>query len=656
MGKNITSKILILIVLFLIAVFIYSVSSSHFDNKLNDLCIKIMTNIHKSKASDDIALIIVDDKSMERIAWPWSRNLYSDIFDYLENDCGAKVVVFQKLVFTPDTYNQHKDSEFYRNISDNHKLINSYILVNSSVGGDVLPSKYLKLFKSKRKVNIRDERTKKNENSYKAVIALSNDFLHSANNLGSSILAEDNDTVLRNYMPVVSLGDTLYPSIALSAFSLYSGITDFYLNNDYLCSDDGCKSLKIPVKQFQTRDYFGNFVNGIYSRLNWYKPSGQYYTHKKYSAIDVIDSISAFKSGEIPLLGKEQFNNKIVLVGVNADATTWEQLSETPILVKHADVDVHATMLNNMLDNKFINVSDGNSSLIIAVIFSLFIIFGFRNLSNNLIFASLLSLIYFIYYLIQFNLKLYIPPVTPILLIYTTAFLKKIYMLINTDKSVEIIKRAMGKYVSKDVMKKVLLDADKLKVGGVRAMVTILFVDIRNFTHISENISPQEVTNVLNEYFSVIEPIIAKYSGIINKYMGDGVLAIFGEPIKDEEHALNAIKCGLELKSAVMLLKEKFIREGKPKIEIGIGINTGEVFAGNIGTDDRLEYTVIGDNVNLAYRIEAYNQILKTQFLISQYTYEFVKDKIEVVKLSQVEIKGKSKPIDIYEVLKIKYE
>ena len=612
--------------------------------------------MQKSKSSDDIVLIAVDDKSMNKISWPWSRDLYAEIFDYLENTCGASAVVFQKLVVTADTYNPDKDSVFYREIADNNKLINSYILVNSGVAGEVLPNKYMKLFNSKNKVSIVDKRTHKKESSYKAVITLSKDFLNSSNNLGSSILSEDNDAILRNYMPVVQINDKLYPSIALSAYSLYSGQKNFVLYDKFLCTDDDCKTLKMPVRQYWMRDYLGNSIYGIYTKLNWYKQLTPYYSHKIFSAIDVIDSIDAVKNQKEPIISPSEFENKIVIIGINADASSWEQLSETPIMSKQADIDIHATMIDNMLQNNFINVPDKNSSIIITIIFSLFIIFGFRNLSNNMIFATLLGIIYFVYYIILFNLKTYISPITPILVIYSTAILKKIYMLINTDKSVEIIKRAMGKYVSKDVMRKVLLDADKLKVGGVRAVVTILFVDIRNFTHISENLSPQDVTNVLNEYFSVIEPIIANYNGIINKYMGDGVLAIFGEPIKNEEHALNAIKCGVELQYQVKQLKEKLIKEGKPKIEIGIGINTGEVFAGNIGTEERLEYTVIGDNVNLAYRIEAYNQILKTQFLISQYTYEYVKDNIEVVKLSQVDIKGKAKPIDIYEVLKIKYE
>ena len=237
---------------------------------------------------------------------------------------------------------------------------------------------------------------------------------------------------------------------------------------------------------------------------------------------------------------------------------------------------------------------------------------------------------------------------------FTVALLKNMYTAATTDKTTEIIKQAMGKYVSKDVMKQIISDFDKLKLGGIRSIVTILFVDIRNFTQISEELTPQEVTSILNEYFSTISPVITKYNGIVNKYMGDGLLAIFGEPIKDDDHAMNAIRCGIEISEKVKFLREKLLSEGKPKISIGIGINTGEVFAGNIGTEERLEYTVIGDNVNLAYRIEAYNQLLKTQFLISEYTYNYVKNDVEVVKLSQVSIKGKSRPIDIYEVLRIK--
>ena len=654
MSKFINSKCVIIVVLFLILSFVFSFSSENFDDKSNDFFTKIFYKITPKHHANNVVLVAVDDISIDKIDWPWDRNLFSDIFKYLDDYAHAKVIVFQNLVVFPNSYNPKSDTEFYREISHNKKLINSFIFMNSSVAGDVLRPEYLDVFNQKNNVNIIDKRSDNINSPYKAVINLPKDFLYSANNLASSILIEDKDEILRQYMPVVQMQNQFYPSIALSAYSLYTGINDFVLYDNYLCSIDNCKTLKMPIDMQINKDVIGNTVQGLFTKIKWYSPLQTYYLHKKYSAIDVLNSYKNIKKGMEPIISPSEFKDKIVIIGLNADKNVWEQLSETPILKKQADIDVHATVIDNMLSNSFINFNREDATLLITSIFSLFVIFGFRSLKNNLIFAVLLSLIYFSYYVVQFYNNILIPPITPILTIILVCFLKSVYLMITTDKSFELVKRAMGKYISKDVMKKVLSDLDKLKLGGARAVVTILFVDIRNFTQISENLSPQDVTSILNEYFSLIEPIIAKYNGIINKYMGDGVLAVFGEPIKDENHSLSAIKCGIEIREKVAFLREKLLEEGKPKIEIGIGINTGEVFAGNIGTEERLEYTVIGDNVNLAYRIESYNQLLKTNFLISQYTYEYVKDYVEVVKLSSVEIKGKSKPIDIYEILKIK--
>lgn len=135
--------------------------------------------------------------------------------------------------------------------------------------------------------------------------------------------------------------------------------------------------------------------------------------------------------------------------------------------------------------------------------------------------------------------------------------------------------------------------------------------------------------------------------------MGDAVLAVFGEPIKNDHHALDAIKCADCMLKKVKLLQEKWLEEGKPKIEIGIGISTGEAFVGNIGSEERLEYTVIGDTVNTASRIENYNKVYKTKFLISQETFEQVQKHVDVIKIREVSIRGKAKKINIYEVLRL---
>lgn len=653
MNKNIKSKIIILLLLVIIAIGIIFISANKLDKRVNDFFTKIFVEIKQQKPSDDVVTVVIDNKSVSQLAWPWQRDLFSDIFDFLEKEAGAKAIVFNHLILYPDTYYPEQDSIFYQRLKDENKLINSYILLNSGISGDVLPESFIKIFDSKNDINIIDKTTINYPDSYRAVINMPKEFLTNAKTLASSMLIEDTYEIVREYMPVVKFNNKIYPSIALSAYSMYTGQKDFVLYDDKLCSLDDCKTLNIPVYNKKSRDYIANTVYGLFTSINWYKPDNTYYTHKSYSAIDVLLSYYAIKNGREPKLSPELFKDKIIIFGLNADKNVWDRLSETPVLKRQSDMDVHATVISNMISNTFVRQGSVMKVYSIVLLFCLFIIRGFRRIKTNLIYATFFVLLYFLYYCYETMSNVYIPLATPVIALYLTAVFKKLYMLITADKYSELIKHAMGKYVSKDVMKKVVSNLENVDLGGVRTTVTVLFIDIRNFTQISESLSPQVVSSILNDYFKVVEPIITKYNGVINKYIGDGILAIFGEPIKSENHAYNAVKCGSEIINEVKIFKDNLIAKSGPSIDIGIGINTGEVFAGNVGTEQRLEYTVIGDNVNLASRLEAYNQILKTQFLISEYTYEYVKDSVDVVKLSNISIKGKSHPIDIYEVLSV---
>ena len=236
---------------------------------------------------------------------------------------------------------------------------------------------------------------------------------------------------------------------------------------------------------------------------------------------------------------------------------------------------------------------------------------------------------------------------------FATSIFASSFRFITENRNKEKIKLAMGKYLSQDIMRNVVNNIDDVKLGGKRAIVTVLFSDIRGFTSLSEKMSPSEVTMMLNEYFSEMEPIVSKYNGFINKFIGDAVMAIFAEPTQDINHPKNAVKCAYEMLKKVEYLSEKWVNEGKPKIEIGVGINTGEVFIGNIGSEKRLEYTVIGDTVNLASRIEHYNKVYKTNLLVSSSTYAHIAEISDVIKISEVQIRGKKKKMDIYEVLRI---
>ncbi len=654
MKKSKFSKFIIVLIIITILMLLYAIAGNVFDRRVNDAFIKILTSVINKPVNNDIVLVVIDDKSVNRISWPWNRQNFVQIFDYVENTGGAKVTIFKNLVLFPDTYNPNYDKKFYEYISKDKKLINSYVLLNSNISGDIIPADYSGIFDSKSNVKITDKRNDKVYFSYNGIVRLPKDFLQNVNILASSALPFDKDDYVRTYMPVVMYNDNFYPSLALSAYAKYKNISEFEIRDKFLCSTDNCKTLKMPLEFKQIKDNIGNRIYAYITHLNWFKLKNKNYAHKTFSAVDIIDSFEAVRNNQIPVISPDNFKDKIVIIGLNAQEEKWKQVYNTPLSDSHADLDIHALMIDNMLSNSFKTVDDKDYTPVITIIFCFLILRGFKVFRVNLIFTTVLSILYIIYYLFEYMLGIYVAPVSPIVTMYAATFLKLLYSVLTTDKTAEMIKHAMGKYISKDVMNKVVSNLDKLKLGGTRTIVTIFFVDIRNFTKISEELPPQEVTSILNEYFSTIEPIIAKYHGIVNKYIGDGLLAVFGEPVKTDEHALNAVLCGIEIIDKISLLREKFIKENKPVINIGIGVNTGEVFAGNIGTEERFEYTVIGDNVNLASRIESYNQILKTQFLISEYTYEYVKDRIDVVKLSGVNIKGKSKPIDIYEVLRLK--
>lgn len=217
----------------------------------------------------------------------------------------------------------------------------------------------------------------------------------------------------------------------------------------------------------------------------------------------------------------------------------------------------------------------------------------------------------------------------------------------------EFIRNTFQKFVHKDIANELLKNPGKVKVGGERKKVTVLFTDIRNFTSFSERMSPEEVVAMLNRHFSSMLPIIDRHGGVLDKFIGDAMMVTFGTPFPKDDDALRAVKAGLLIREMRRSLNEKRVSEGKEAIHIGIGINTGLVVAGNIGSEERMEYTVLGDVVNTASRIEGLSK--EEDVLVSEDTYNEIKDHITVnQEKEEVYLKGKSRPVGIYKVQGIK--
>ena len=213
----------------------------------------------------------------------------------------------------------------------------------------------------------------------------------------------------------------------------------------------------------------------------------------------------------------------------------------------------------------------------------------------------------------------------------------------------EHIKRAFSRYVAREVVDQILKDPENLVLTGERREVTVLFCDVRGFTPTAERLSPEEVVGLLNNFYNLMIDTIFRYQGTVDKFLGDGVMAVFGAPIYRQDHAVQAVRAALDMQAGIRALSDRLVEEGKDPIAVGIGVNAGEAIAGTVGTDERMEYTVIGDNVNLAARLEA--NALAGQILISEQTYRRVEDQVTARALGRIKVKGKQGEIGVYEVV-----
>jgi adenylate cyclase len=191
-------------------------------------------------------------------------------------------------------------------------------------------------------------------------------------------------------------------------------------------------------------------------------------------------------------------------------------------------------------------------------------------------------------------------------------------------------------------------------LGGEERIVTVLFSDVVGFTPISEKLTPSELVHLLNDYLTEMSEIILTNEGIIDKYEGDAIMAEFGVPVPHEDHAQIACKTALEMQSRLAELRKKWEKEGRPQLAARVGINTGEVIVGNMGSRDVFDYTVIGDAVNLGSRLEGANKFYGTQIMISEYTYELVKNDFHARMLDIIRVKGKAEPIKVFELIGLK--
>lgn len=594
----------------------------------------------KQNASDNIALIVIDNQSIEQYRWPWKRELIAVIFKYLSEYSKPSVIGYDAVISSDD--DKQSDMVLFNTLKNIDNLVVGFEALYGDSNDD--DNKYIEKFNTKFATKVIDNRITQPTVKYNDLLKFPTDYFNSVKNVGSVNVIKDSGGHVFNADMLINVNGTLYPSLALKMYMQLNNQNQLTLNENSI----EVNNIKIPVS---------NNYSAVQSKTNYYKfISNTGFSHKKYSASDIIKSYELLKKGQKPIINPEEFRDKIVFVGSNATATiALEDSLATPMSNEHPGIDIQATFLDNIINNHFVTSTTLIQDLLILICLSCLTFFLITKLSffKSIIAIILLAILYVGISAMCFMNGIAVCVITPLTVQLITMIFTYSYNYIIEGKNKEKIQNVMGRYLSQDIMQNVVKDIDNVKLGGKKADLTVLFADIRGFTRISEQLSAEEVSMILNEYFTEIEPIITKYNGVINKFIGDAVMAIFGEPIHDINHAKNAVLCANEMLQAVERLRDKWLFEGKPKIEIGIGINTGEAFVGNIGSEKRLEYTVIGDMVNIASRIESYNKVYKTNFLISSSTYSHVSNIADVIKISEVSIRGKMKKMDIYEVLRL---
>ena len=364
---------------------------------------------------------------------------------------------------------------------------------------------------------------------------------------------------------------------------------------------------------------------------------------------------SAVLTGLIP---KAWFKNRFVLIGAgytdNTDSFRTPFYSRLYDYAMTPGVEIHANALATILDGKTITTLPAAVSFMIILLFSLALLLverWFNAILSAIALATLFSG-YSVLCFIFFERTNLILPMIPLLTGLILTFISiTVYRTLTEGRQKRWIKKTFQMYLSPEFVNILLKRPDLLSLGGEEKELTVLFSDLEGFTSLSEIMPPSDLVSLLNEYLDGMTQIIFDHGGTLDKYEGDAVMAFWGAPLEDNEHAPKAVTAALEMSRFSDSLSLKFQGQGRPAIKTRFGLNTGRVIVGNIGSQKRFDYTIIGDEVNLASRLEGANKQYGTNLLISHSTCTLVRDLFMVRELDNLRVKGKKRPVKVYEVL-----
>jgi adenylate cyclase len=378
-----------------------------------------------------------------------------------------------------------------------------------------------------------------------------------------------------------------------------------------------------------------------------------------YALIDHVGPPGAFHSVSLADVVDGTFDpadlkGKAVVMGVSLIGYGMDQ-RVTPFSEAYPGTYIHASMVSNILAGQFLRRPVELRMVELLVMLGMAFLLAralprVRFQWKLALVAGLLATYFAVDQLLFVGPKLLLATVMPLSSIFLTSFGVIFLGYLSTDREKLALRHAFQHYLNASVMEQMLQNPDRLKLGGEKKEMTVLFSDIRGFTTLSERMAPEALVNFMNGYLTPMTRIVFEEGGTLDKYIGDALMAFWGAPVDQPDHAVRACRASVRFLEKLKELKALWRDQHLPEFDIGVGINSGPMIVGNMGSDIRFDYTVMGDSVNLASRLEGTNKEYETRILISEDTYALAKDHVVARRLGAVRVKGKRKPVRIYEL------
>lgn len=611
---------------------------------VEEVAVDLLVRLRGERPVDPrIAVVDVDAASVDALGrWPWPRTVLAELTDRLA-EAGARVVAFDVVLSEPSRspYEQ-EDAELARAIERADNVLLSFFLLPDAstrqTGGPfrvdpeiVQPSALLSAGRTDQLAHLA---------SYDGVEPSLPLFVSAARGQGFTT-NERQRGISRHYRLVAERRDFVYPSLPLASVAAYTGTF----------AEVTVSSRGLPVVllggEAVTLDPHGRL---------WVSYSGPGRPFPTVSVTDVLagDSIAPELAATL--------DDALVFVG--ASETGIGDFTATPFGTEVPGVDVHATVADNLLRASYLVDSGAPvfwsflALLVMGPLVAFLVAIFTRNLTGSLWAAALLALWPGVAYLALVGPGWHLQVVPPVAA-GTLALLAALrYQVGTVDARSRQIRATFSRYVSDSIVEEMLRDPERVRLGGESREMTVLFSDIRGFTSISERMGPEDLVQVLNQFFTPMTRLVLDHGGTLDKYMGDALMAIFGAPVRHDDHAARACRAALAMREALPGLNEGWRRAGVlPEggaVDIGIGVNTGTMAVGNMGSEEVFDYTVIGDAVNLGSRIEGLNKPYRTQILVSEQTAiaaNAAGDAFLFRELDRVQVKGKDEAVGLYELL-----